>query len=285
MSLPSIAIINFSLHAGDQEVQDAIRAVNRQIVEDFVPIWGQGRILRLHASSFDPADPDTFPEEPVQADSVIYLVDQPTLPGALGYHDMNARGLPYGFVFLLNLADWATTLSHEALELISDPTVNIFVPGPDPRDPANVVLHAYENCDAVERTGYEIDGVLVSNFVTPHYFTFGDEPGTRNDFLGVGVTSFGVTRGSHIAFFDLSTFTWEVVYGRTDAPLIRQAGRAKMFDHAKPERPAEELLNDILLKYNKNPHPKGKGLCHLRGITRTARYQAAARGMRQPARS
>ena len=34
-----------------------------------------------------------------------------------------------GFVFT-NLPDWTVTLSHEVLELIIDPTVNIFVPGP-----------------------------------------------------------------------------------------------------------------------------------------------------------
>jgi hypothetical protein len=39
MSLPNISIINFSPQLSDQAVQDTIRVVNRQIVEDFVPIW------------------------------------------------------------------------------------------------------------------------------------------------------------------------------------------------------------------------------------------------------
>lgn len=281
MAHPSIAIINFSAHVSDQAVQDAIRVVNRQILEDFMPIWGQARLLRLHAAAFEPTNPDTFPEEPVRADSVIYIVDQPTLPGALGFHDMNAAGLPYGFVFMIDMDEWTTTLSHEALELITDPTVNIFVPGPDPRDPNNVVLHSYENCDAVERSGYDIDGIRVSNFLTPHYFTVGDEAGTRNDFLGVGVTSFGVTMGSHIAFFDLSTNTWEVVNGQSAPALPAQAARAKCFDRAKPERPSDETLNGILANYNKKPHPKGRGLKHLRGITRTSRYQSSAMSMRR----
>ena len=168
MSQPSIAVVNFSANLSDQTVQDVIRAVNRQIIEDFVPIWGNGRVMRLQASAFEPADPDTLTEEPVRADSVIYLVDQATLPGALGYHDMNTRGVPVGFVFVVDLTQWTVTLSHEALELIVDPTVNIFVPGPDPRDAANPVLLTYEVCDAVERTSYEIDGVRVSNFLTPH---------------------------------------------------------------------------------------------------------------------
>lgn len=276
MSLPSISVINFSSILNDQDVQEAIRSVNRQVIEDFVPLWGNGRILRLHAASYDPAHPDTLAEDPVRGSAVVYLVDQATLPGALGYHDLNSRAIPVGFVFIIDLNEWTTTLSHEVLEMIVDPTVNIFVPGPDPREPDNIVFHAYETCDAVERTSYDIDGVRVSNFVTPEYFTIGDETGTRNDFLGVGVTSFGVTRGSHIAFFDLAAGEWVTVYGE-HAPAFRsQARRAQAFDRAKPMRPADNELNAILTNYNKNPSPNCKGLCHLPAITRTARYQASA---------
>ena len=79
MSLPNVAVINFSSHLSDQSVQEAIRAVNRQVLEDFAPLWGSGRVLRLHAPSFDPADPDTLMEDPVAATGVMYLVDQATL--------------------------------------------------------------------------------------------------------------------------------------------------------------------------------------------------------------
>ena len=281
MSQPSIAVVNFSGNLADQTVQDALRAVNRQIFEDFVPVWGNGRVMRLHASAFDPAHPDTLAEDPVRADSVIYLVDQATLPGALGYHDMNTRGVPVGFVFVVDLAEWTVTLSHEALELIVDPTVNILVPGPHPHDAANTVLHAYEVCDAVERTSYEIDGVRVSNFVTPHYFTVDDEPGQRNDFLGVGVTSFGVTQGSHGAFFDLSANEWVTVYGRDAPPSMMHALRARAFDRAKPQRPADEILNQTLNAYNAKPATDCKGLCHLGGVSRTARYAARGKSLKR----
>src|SRR5437867_7635438 len=213
MPYPQISIVNFSPKLKDHDVQEAIRAVNRQIAEDFVPIWGNGRTLFLHAASFDPSDPSTLMKEPVRGAGVIYLVDEATLPGALGYHDLNARDLPIGFVFVIDPDDWTVTLSHEVLEQIIDPTVNLFAPGPDPRDPQKTVLHTYEVCDAVERSGYQIDGIDVSNFLTPSYFTVGEAPGTRNDFLGIGVESFSVTRGSHIAFFDLETGTFETVFG------------------------------------------------------------------------
>ena len=281
MSLPTMSIINFATQLDDREVQEAIRAVNRQVSEDFAPVWGSARSLRLHAAGFDPADPDSLSEDPVQGESVCYLIDEATVDGALGYHDLNTHAVPVAFVFVLNPNDWTVTLSHEVLELIVDPTVNILVPGPDPRNRQNTVLHAYEVCDAVERTSYEIDGVRVSNFVSQSYFTVGDEPATRNDFLGIGVTSFGVSRGSHIAFLDLNTGRWETVFGQRAPASKRLARKEKSYDHAKPDRPDDEL-RQRLQSYQGKPHPlcrkmrKSAGLLVLRGITRQARYQAAA---------
>lgn len=277
--LPTISVINFSTNINDQAVQDAIRAVNRQITEDYLPIWGHGRKLFLHASTFDPADEDTLAEDPVRGESVLYLVDEGTLAGALGFHSLNSRGVPFGFVFTENVDEWTVTLSHEALELITDPTVNLFVPGPDPRDPDNsdkVVLHTYESCDAVERTSYEIDGIRVSNFLTPTYFSVGDEPGTRNDFLGVGVPSFGATPGSHIAFFDLDANNFVTFFGEQRARALMASKRAKFFDQEKPCRPDDETLMTIL----KTCRSQHEGLRTVTGVTRTSRYRDSALRMR-----
>ncbi len=287
MGLPTVAVINFATQVTDSEAQDAIRAVNRQIEEDFVPIWGAGRRLVLHASPFAPSVDSVLAEDPVRASGVLYLVDTGSLAGALGYHDMNAAEVPVGFVFteVGEDEDWTVTLSHEALELIVDPTVNIFVPGPDPRafdDPARWLLHAYEVCDAVERTQYEIDGIRVSNFVTPQYFREGDAPGTRNDFLGVGVPSFGATPGSHLGVIDPSTGQFETIFPTRELPSSTPGGfarRARAFERAKPSRPKDEELHDRLANYQARPVPHGCGLPQLEAITRTARYEARARGL------
>ena len=286
MSIPSIAVINFSTQLNDQDIQRAIRSVNRQVVEDFLPVWGAGRVLKLHEPVSDPADIDTLAIEPVYADSVIYLVDEGLLAGALGFHDLNARDLPFGFVFVLDATDWTVTLSHEVLELIIDPTVNLFVPGPDPRNPANLVLHTYEVCDAVERATYRIDEIDVSNFLTPSYFTIGDARGTRNDFLGVGISSFGVIRNSHIAFLDLSTGNFVTEIGQqTIPPKVMDRGRFS--EHPKAKRPSEEKLQEMLSNYQKEK-PLAKlqketpqGLSQMRAITRAGRYRESAQRMQR----
>ena len=276
MASPTAAVINFASALSDDEVRAAIHGVNRQITENFASIWGYARELMFFAPTFDPADPDTLAQEDVPADSVIYLVNEASVQGALGFHDLNLRDVPFGFVFVLDPKDWTTTLSHECLELILDPMAMALIPGPDPRNAVKTVLHAYEACDAVERLSYAIGDIQVSDFVTPSYFTPGEAAGRNNDFLGVGVPSFGVTRGSHVSFFDLESGKFETVFGEKAPARGNLAIRAEQHDHAKPERPTDDKLRAIVNSYRASKVAKrASGLPQVNGLTRTARYREA----------
>lgn len=100
----------------------------------------------------------------------IVIVDNPDQAGALGYHELSAQGTPLGKVFAKLDIDhgqsWTVTLSHELLEMLADPWINWMAQGEDGK------IYALEVADAVEadELGYEIDGVLVSDFVTPGWF-------------------------------------------------------------------------------------------------------------------
>ena len=163
-----ISVINHTNgKVSDEELQFVIRAINRQIAEDFAPYWSMGATLRLEGRS--EKVPSKLEMQDLRGDAILYLWDQTDVADALGYHDQNARGIPYGFVFM-ELAKklgepWSVTLSHEALELIADPEVNLLVMGPHPADPKKTVFHWYEMSDAVQDETYEIDQVKVSNFV------------------------------------------------------------------------------------------------------------------------
>lgn len=208
-----ISVINHTNgRIGDEEIHHVIRAVNRQIEEDFRPYWSLGATVRLEGRSG--RAPSTTNMLDLRGDAIIYLWDKVDVDEALGYHESNARGIPYGFVFteLSKELDepWSVTFSHEALELIADPQVNLLVMGPHPEDPDRTVFHWYEMSDAVQAETYEIDGVHVSNFVLPLYFTGSDEPGGRNDFLGrlhngKALNSFGVNPGGYVGFYDPET--------------------------------------------------------------------------------
>jgi hypothetical protein len=196
----------------DKDVQSALRAVNRQIAEDFQPYWNMGGTLRLEGKGDVRRDPDEPAD--MRGDAVLYLWDKVDVDNALGYHDRNHRGVPFGVIFLEIIEQvgepWSVTLSHEALELIADPEVNLLVKGPHPADSTREVFHWFEMCDAVQDERYEIDGLGVSNFVLPMYFSSDEEQRGRNDFLGrshSGATlrSFGVAQGGYIGFYDPAT--------------------------------------------------------------------------------
>jgi hypothetical protein len=212
-----ISIINHTNgQISDEELEVAIRAINRQVAEDFEPYWSFGAKLRLEGRSGKKPSKEDLAD--MRGDAIIYMWNETDVEDALGYHDQNNRGIPYGFVFTELSAElgenWTVTLSHEALELTADPEANLLVQGPHPAKPNLAVFHWYEMCDAVQAETYEIDDVELSNFVLPLYFTGGDELGGRNDFLsrahnGKTLKSFGINPGGYVGFFNPQTGEYE----------------------------------------------------------------------------
>ena len=206
-----ISIVNFTKRLKDDDVQTVIRAINQQVALDFEPYWHMGATLRLEGAG---TKLNRQAPQELRGDAIIYLWDKAAdVKDAVGYHEKTNSGLPYGFVFTEIAKElhepWSVTLSHEVLELIADPEVNILAAGPHPKHPARTVYFWYEMCDAVQDDRYRIAGVEVSNFVLPLYFTIAPEVGSRNDFLGRRVKgkllqSFGVNPGGYVGFFDPS---------------------------------------------------------------------------------
>lgn len=143
-----ISIVNRTLTISDLELHRVVRAVNRQVADDFAPYWGFGGRLRVEGPAGDSLDAEAARE--LRGDAILYLLDSATSADALGYHARTLRGIPYGFVYLdlcAKLGDaWSATLSHEALELIADPQCNLPVQGPHPRDPALPQVCHYFEC-------------------------------------------------------------------------------------------------------------------------------------------
>ena len=235
-----ISVINHTRDIPDEEIHAALRAINRQIDFDFKPYWSLGATLRLEGKSGKRVDRETLSD--MRGDAVLYLWDEENVDDALGYHERNHRGIPFSFVFS-KLAkelgeNWTVTLSHEAIELIGDPQVNLLVQGPHPETGKNV-FHWYELCDAVQAEAYMIDEVEVSNFVLPLYFTSGEERAGRNDFLGRGgkdgklLESFKVKEGGYIGFFNPHAGKDETFAMKGDAVAARRQEVKERFQKAR----------------------------------------------------
>jgi hypothetical protein len=245
-----ISLINHSKVITDEQVQEVIRAINRQLKEDFEPYWSFSATLRLEGPIGKRPGLSSFSD--MRGDAVLYLVDGVNSLGATGWHLANYGDIPYGIVFLGLCAKikeaWSITLSHEALELVGDPMCNLLVQGNDPLDRRRRVFHLFEMCDAVQAENYSIDGVALSNFVLPSYFSLGEQPGRRNDFLGRSykgktLESFGMNPGGYLNILDPKAGNWEQpVYGDDKEAQRRKklksqvkAGRGYRRSHPDPQ--------------------------------------------------
>ncbi|HEX4509389.1 MAG TPA: hypothetical protein VH328_04895 [Burkholderiaceae bacterium] len=208
-----ISIVNRTRALADRDVQAAVRVINRQFSDDFEPHWHFGARLRLdgHDRSIAAHERIAYERSQARGDGVIYLMDAPVVSGAEGVHDLDAQDVPYGFVFLdvcHQVKDpWTVALSHEALELVGDPLANLLVQGPHPEDHRHRVFHQFEMCDAVQDESYEIDGLPVSNFVLPAYFSRKHDAAARTDFMGRpargdALRPFGLSDGGYLCFWD-----------------------------------------------------------------------------------
>lgn len=164
--MPTIAITNESTALSDADAQAALYAVQVQVLKHFAPYWGMSAHLHWHDK--------TAPI--VQGAWVVGIFDDSDQAGALGYHDLTEAGLPMAKVFAKTDQDnglsVSVTISHEVLEMLGDPYVNQVV-----QIKNDGTALAYENCDATEADdlGYKINGVLVSDFVTPQWFLPGSK--------------------------------------------------------------------------------------------------------------
>lgn len=101
---------------------------------------------------------------------VMYFQDGLDQPGAAGYHD-DSSGVPAAYIDTGQ--DPQFTGSHELAEMLVDPTGDSLyaAPSPDPADNGKQVQILNEVCDPCEDQSFaiQVDGVALSDFITPQY--------------------------------------------------------------------------------------------------------------------
>lgn len=171
-----VAVINESSVCEDVEISSYVPALQQQVSFDFATVWGVDAELAFVSKAAKP-DLNSW---------WLVVLDDSDQAGALGYHDLTPAGLPMGKVFAATNRKYASsvsvTMSHELLEMLGDPGINISTAGQD--DHGNPVFYAYEACDACQDDsyGYTINGVKVSDFVYPSWF--GGVTATQFDHAG-----------------------------------------------------------------------------------------------------
>lgn len=192
---PNIAFLNRSTVLTDDEAAKITKAVAHQAHVHWAPVWGSSPIV-----TFIPS----HKERGWQGKWNILYLDTSDEANALGYHDLTPEGLPVGKVFAktdqMYGAAVGVTTSHELLEMLLDPYINLTA-----FDPRRNLFVAYEACDAVEadHLGYAIDGVQVSDFVLPPFFdpTAATRPAAKYSYKGNVTKPFELAPGGYESVF------------------------------------------------------------------------------------
>jgi hypothetical protein len=193
-----ISVINESTVLTDADVTPVVIALQQQVTNDFRPIWGTDAELNMVPQGTQPPAGTWW----------LVILDDSDQAGALGYHDLTPDGLPIGKVFaasdLKAGTSWSVTASHELLEMLADPNINlsVFVQNAN----TSGTLYAYEVCDACEDDsfGYQINNVLVSDFVYPTWFESFRTPGTQFDHMNKIQNPLQLLAGGYIGVFNVS---------------------------------------------------------------------------------
>jgi len=227
MAQIKVSIQNASTVLTDDQVKTVVPALQKQVSQDFYPVWGVD------------ADLDFVPkgQQPPTGHWWLVVLDNSDQAGDLGYHDMTSDGLPLGKIFagtdLQFGSQWTVTASHELLEMLGDPAINLTALRMTDFDVnQNVVgrLYAYEVCDACEADpdGYTIDGVLLSDFVYPAWFeSFWQSGATQFDKQLRITDPFQLLPGGYISVYDMTSGTgWQQVSRPSPQPANTSSQRA-----------------------------------------------------------
>ncbi|HTV22569.1 MAG TPA: hypothetical protein VMG12_27965 [Polyangiaceae bacterium] len=217
---PTLVISNRS-RIDDDEARAVTAAIQKQVDRDFFPLWGwRARLVFRGRGAPGRHAPS----------GAMHLILRDASPDAYaGYHFID--GLPEADVFTRDasgpLPDWHATLSHEVLEMIADPGVNLYARGHvRQRGRRRAAFVAYEVCDPVQAISYRIDGVSVSDFVTPEWFEPERQPGALKFSFRDSVTRpFELADGGYIdAYVGGELIT---VWGNPERPKERRYRRAR----------------------------------------------------------
>jgi hypothetical protein len=209
-SMLQIAVINESTAIADSDAQAMIPAFNTQWNNDLNSVWGVG------AARFAL---NTKQQAPPAGSWWVVFLDDSDQANALAYHDLTNEGLPISKVFVKTIqadkASLSVGASHEICEMAVDPWLNSAY-----QDPQGT-FWAGEICDPVEddQYGYDIGGVLVTDFVTPNWFGHKNAVGAI-DLQRHANRAFEVLTGGYAQKFDPQK-GWVQVTGARAAKTLR----------------------------------------------------------------
>jgi hypothetical protein len=155
-----IDVIDQSTTGGRYDWDHICHSIQTQVRLHVAQAWGTG-----NSSSV------IMQNTPQRGHWPVFLLDTAdAVPGALGWHQTDDDYRPVGYIGVKTDEKYgmqpSVTLSHEIVEIVGDPWADASI------QMTSSEFWARELGDPVEadRDGYDIDGVLVSDFIFPAWF-------------------------------------------------------------------------------------------------------------------
>jgi len=196
--VPTIACFNKAKTKLGVNFDKLITAMQVFIDEYVAPVWGTPAKL-IKSEGF------------IKGAWAMVFLDDADQPGALAYHDLTPDGLPEAKVFVKTTLEnkdlVSVSASHELVEMLVDPAINMMTTGPDPD-----LMYAYESADPVEALSFPVKGVPMTDFVFPAYFEAFHKPGSvQFDQMKKIREPFQILSGGYQIIF--KNGKWKQIYG------------------------------------------------------------------------
>lgn len=197
MLLRHIGLVSETQSISFSELSRVSAALQKQAIRDLGPVWN----IQATVDAFGRLE-----DLPVGTWPII-IEDDIDVPGAAGIHE-DHDGQPFALVTAGN--GWSLTASHELVEMLVDPFGRRLTDGKSPKPGQGRVQFLVEPCDPSEAVqfAYLINGVTVSDFYTPKYFSTVFNPADRLSHTGAIKRPRQVLKGGYLSWHDPVTDHW-----------------------------------------------------------------------------
>ncbi len=192
-----IALVSKTSKIKIGELQQVAAALQKQAIRDLGPVWG------IEAT----VDAFTRLKDVPTGYWPIIIREKIDDPSAAGYHSDRYR---QPFALVKHDEGWPLTCSHEMCEMLVDPFGNRMVASGSVKPGQGRVSYLVEVCDPSEDDSfsYSVNGILLSDFYTPHYFDPVTSPSIRYSFTGAITKPKQVLKGGYLSWLDPATGKW-----------------------------------------------------------------------------
>jgi len=225
MSLIQVGLVDKTGKISPTLLRSVAAALNIQVTRDLPQFWNvQATVMYL-------PDPKSIPAGVWP----VFLVKE-LPPGEGGFH-LDKHNQPYAEVIASPSSDeWTIDASHETLEMLVDPygnrlqnSTSIQIVSGKIVDGTSQFGYLVEACDPCEADGfaYPVQGVALSDFITPHFYDPIVTPGTRYSFTGAITHPREILKGGYISWVNHETNDMQqLLYVDPGPPTIHNLGPA-----------------------------------------------------------